>query len=93
VKGDAETFQLRNAECGLRNKNPISSSNRLDGVLQLCRAAVLQLNYLTATQQNGSTAALIDSMNSSNSTNSSNLLNRSTTTPQDGTTLIRYARF
>jgi hypothetical protein len=27
------------------------------GVLQLCRAAVLQFNYLTATQQNGKTAA------------------------------------
>jgi len=38
--------------------NSTNSSNSLNKVLPLCRAAVLQLNHLTATPQHGSTAAL-----------------------------------
>jgi hypothetical protein len=38
--------------------NPMNPSNSLNKVLLLCRAEVLQLNYLTATPQNRSTAAL-----------------------------------
>ena len=49
--------------------NSTNPSNPLNKVLLLCRAAVLQLNYLTATQQNDSTAALIDSMNPNNPSN------------------------
>jgi hypothetical protein len=36
--------------------NPMDSSNLLNKVLPLCRAAVLPLDYLTATLQNRSTA-------------------------------------
>ena len=42
----------------INSSNPINPSNPLNKVLLLCRAAVLQLNYLTATLQNRSTAEL-----------------------------------
>jgi hypothetical protein len=40
----------------------MNPSNMLNKVLPLCRAAVLQLDYLTSTLQNRSTAALLHTL-------------------------------
>jgi hypothetical protein len=42
----------------LTKVDSMNSSNPLNKVLPLCRSAVLQLDYLTSTLQNRSTAAL-----------------------------------
>jgi hypothetical protein len=61
---------------GIAHRVKGNPMNALSKVLLLCRAEVLQLNYLTATLQNRSTAAHLNSMNPMNSTNSSNPLNK-----------------
>jgi hypothetical protein len=70
--------------------NSTNSSNPLEKVLPLCRAEVLQLNYLTATLQNRSTAALIGPTNSSNPSNVLNHLPLDTLHPPLATRHLQF---